>query len=103
MVANDATIWRNKASSAWTDVNRFIWRPLDVLSTCWRRVNIPAAPAMAGKVLRRVPSSLCQRRWEHRLALRGMVLSKERRLRLRSSGRVMTCLPVSIVHPRTTF
>ena len=39
MVANDATIWRH--------MDRFVRRPLSILSVCWRRVNIPAAPVMA--------------------------------------------------------
>ena len=61
LVANDATIWRHKVSSALTGAERFIRRPLDVLSLCWMRVNTPAAPNMAGMVLRRVPSILCQK------------------------------------------
>ena len=71
LVSNDAARWRHKVSSTWTGVDRFIRRPFAVLSACWRWVNIPAAPAMVGLVLRRVPSSLCQRRQEHRLALGG--------------------------------
>ena len=73
LVANNSTRWRHKVSSAWTGVDRFIWRPIAVLSICWRQVNIPAAPAMARTVLHRVPSGFCQRRWEHRMALGGMV------------------------------
>ena len=103
LVANNMTRWRHKVSSAWTGVERFIRRPFAVLSACWRRVNISTNPAMAGTVLLRVPSSLFQRRWKHWLALGGMVLSKERRLRLRSSRRARNCLMVSIAHPRMTF
>ena len=66
-------------------------------------MKIPAAPAMAGTVLHRVPSSLYQRRREHRLALGGLVSIRARRLILRSSGRVRTCLAVSIAQPRTNF
>ena len=80
LVANYATRCRHKVGSAWTSVGRFIRRPLAVLSACWRRVNTPAAPDMASTVLRRVPSSFFQRRREHRLALGGMVSSRERRL-----------------------
>ena len=58
---------------------------------------------MAGTVLLRVPRSLCQRILGHRLALGEMVLSRARRLVLRSSGRVRTCFTVSIANPRTTF
>ena len=58
LVANDATRWRHKVSSAWTGVDSFIRQPLAVLSAYWRRVNIPAAPVMAGMVLHRVPISL---------------------------------------------
>ena len=99
--ANDATVWCHKVSSEWTGVDRFIRRPLAALSVCWRRVDIPAAPAMAGTVLRRVPSSLCQRCREHWLDLGGVVSSRERRLLLRSSGRVRTCLTVLITQLRT--
>ena len=103
LVANNVIIWRHKVSFAWTGVDRFIQRPFDVLSACWRQVNIPSDPAMAGTVLRRVPMSLCQHLLEHRLALRGVVLSRARRLVLRLSGRVRTCFTVSIAQPRTTF
>ena len=103
LVANDANRWCHKVSSAWTGVYRFIRRSLAILSACWRRVNIPVAPDMAGTVLCRVPSSLCQRIREHQLALGEMVLSRERRLRLQSSRRVRTCLTVSISRIRTTF
>ena len=58
MVANYATRWSHKVSSACTGVDRFIRLPFAVLSACWRRVNIPAALAVAGTVLHRVPSSL---------------------------------------------
>ena len=101
--ANDATRWRHKVSSAWTSVDRFIRRPLAAMSACQRQVNIPAAPAVAGTVLRRVPSSLCQRRREHHLALGEMVLSRAKRLLLRSSGRMKNCLTVLIAQLRTTF
>ena len=90
-------------SSSCTDVVRFIRSPFAVFKVCWRWVTIPVAPAMAGTVIRRVPSTLCQRHREHRLALGGMVSSRSRRLVLRSSGRVMTCFMVSISQPRTTF
>ena len=103
LVDNDAIRWRHKVSSAWTGGDRFIWHLFAVLSACWMKVNILATPAMAGTVLRRVPSSLCQRRQEHRLTLGGMVSIRERILRLQSSGRVRTCLTVSIDHHRTTF
>ena len=105
LVAKDATRWRHKVSSAWNGVDSFIRCPFAVLSACWRQVNIPAAPAMAGPVLHRVPSSLCQRHQEHRLALGagGVVSSREGRFCLRSSGRVRTYLTVSISHLRTTF
>ena len=69
----------------------------------WRQVKIPAAPAMAGTVLRRVPSSLCQRLREHQLAPGETVSSRARRLALRSSGRVRTCFAVSMSQPRMTF
>ena len=103
LVANDATRWRHKVSFAWTGVDRFIRRPLGVLSVCWRQVNIFSAPAMAETVLNRVPSNLFQCRRDHRLALGGMVLSRERILRFQSSGRVSNCLTVSIAHSRTNF
>ena len=103
LVNNDVTRWRHKVSSAWTGGDRFIRRLFAVLSACWRQVNILAFPAMVGTVLLRVPSSLCQRRQEHRLTLGGMVLIRERILRLQSSRRVRTCLTVSIAHHRTTF
>ena len=45
-------------------------------------MNIPVTPDMAGTVLHRVPSSLCQRHRYHRLAMGGVVLIRERRLRL---------------------
>ena len=83
LAANDATRWRHKVSYAWTGVDRFIRSPFSVLSDCWRRVNITVVLAMAGKVLRRVPSSLFQCRREHRLALGGVVSRRERRLLLR--------------------
>ena len=66
-------------------------------------MNIPAAPAIAGTGLRRVPSSLCQRLREHQLALGGTVSSRASSLDLRSSGRVRTCFDVSIAQPRMTF
>ena len=71
MVANDGTRWRHKFSSEWNGVDKFIQIPLAVLSACWRRVNMPAAPAMAGTVLRRFPSSFFKCRWYHRLAMGG--------------------------------
>ena len=90
-------------SSSCTGVFRFILRPFAVFNACCRRVNIPTAPAMAGTVFRRVPSNLCQRLREHRLALGGTVSSRASRLDLRSSGRVSTCFAVSIAQPRMTF
>ena len=80
LVAIDATRWRHKVSSACTGVDRFTRRPLAVLRAFWRRVNIPAALAMVGTVLHKVPSIFCQRRREHRLTLGEMVSSRERRL-----------------------
>ena len=103
LAANYATRWCHMVSSSWTGVDRFIWRPLAALSACWRRVNIPAAPAMATTVLRRVPSSLCQCRRENCLALGGLVSIRARRLLLRSSRRVRNFLTVSIAQPRMTF
>ena len=69
----------------------------------WRQVKIPAAPAMAGTVIHRVPSNLCQRLREHRLALGGTVSSRATRIDLRSYGRVITFFAVSIAQPRMTF
>ena len=100
---NDATRWLHKVSSTWTGVYRFIRRPFAVLSACWRRVNVPAAPSTVGTVLHRVPSSLFQHRRYRWLTLVWMVLSRESRLLLLSFGRVSTLLTVSIAHPSTTF
>ena len=73
LVDNDATIWCHKVSSAWSGLDRFICCPLAVLRVCWSRVKVPAAPDMAGTVLRRVPSSLFQIHQEHLMVLGGMV------------------------------
>ena len=80
-----------------------ILRPFAFFNACFRRVNISAAPSIVGTVLRRVPSSLCHRLQEHRLALGGTVSSRASRLALRSSGRVRTCFAVSIAQPRMIF
>ena len=103
LVKNYATRWRHTVSSSWTGVVRFIRCPFAVFKACWSRVNILVAPAMAGTVLRRVPSSLCQRSQEHRLALGGVVSSRARKLVLRSAGRLRNCFTISIAQPRTTF
>ena len=103
LVAKDATRWRHTVSSSWTGVVKFTRSPFAVFKSCWRRVNIPTAPAMAGTVLRRVPSSLCQRRREHQLALGGVVSSRASKLVLRSARRVRTCFTVSITQPMTTY
>ena len=103
LVASDATRWRHTVNSSLTGGVILILRPFAFFNACCRRVNIPAAPAIAGTVLLRVPSSLCQRLREHWLKQGGTVSSRDSRLVLRSSGRVRTCFAVSIAHPRTTF
>ena len=71
MVDKDGTRWRHRFSLEWTGADKFIRSPLAVLSTHWRWVNMPAALAMAGTVLRRFPSSFFKCRWYHRLAMGG--------------------------------